>query len=104
MKTICNQNAKKVIGDGLEAPKKLPRLKMAEGGNKNNVWMRYRKHDIHLNRKPGRNWYIQVIAPDGQYAYDGFWRDSEGKSIKEAALEALNGACLWPNYDDGKRQ
>lgn len=60
---------------------------------------RYKQHDIDLMRSDWNAcWYIRVRAPDGCYAYDGYWRDSEGKSLDDAITEACHGAGLWtPN-------
>ena len=62
---------------------------------------RYKQHDLELTRVGGdRNWYIRVRAPSGLYAYDGYWRDSQGKSLDDAITEACTGACLWtPNVE-----
>ncbi len=62
---------------------------------------RYKQHDLDLMRDGWRsNWYIRVRAPSGLYAYDGYWRDSQGKSLDEAIAEACTGACLWtPNVE-----
>lgn len=57
---------------------------------------RYKDHDIDLWREAhGKNWYIQVFAPSGRRACDGYWLNSSGKSIDEAIEEACVGACLW---------
>ncbi len=60
---------------------------------------RYKQHDLDLMRDGwNSNWYIRVRAPSGLYAYDGYWRDSQGKSLDDAITEACTGACLWtPN-------
>ena len=58
-------------------------------------WHTYREHQIHLEKiHPDRNWYIRVLCPDGCYGYDGFWEDSEDKSMREALAEAKQGALL----------
>ena len=60
---------------------------------------RYKQHDLDLMRDGWHcNWYLRVRAPSGLYAYDGYWRDSQGKSLDDAIAEACTGACLWtPN-------
>jgi hypothetical protein len=60
---------------------------------------RYKQHDLDLMRDGWHsNWYIRVCAPSGLYAYDGYWRESQGKSLDDAITEACTGACLWtPN-------
>ncbi len=45
-----------------------------------------------------QNWYIMVTAPDGCYAYDGWWKDSEDKSAPEVVEEAIRGACILKDY------
>lgn len=60
-----------------------------------NIWKMFKKHQIHLEKEsPRKNWYIQVIAPDGRFCYDGWWRDSEDKTEREASAEAKRGACI----------
>lgn len=56
---------------------------------------RYRDHEINVSCDfDGDDWYIQVWAPCGRMAYDGWWADSAGKCAEEAVLEALAGALL----------
>lgn len=56
----------------------------------------YRRHTIELDRKSRREeWYVRVWGEDGIYAADGYWRDSHGKTIREAILHALEGSLLW---------
>ena len=50
------------------------------------------------------DWYIIVTAPCGMRDYDGWWRNSSGKTHREAVLEALRGAMLWPNTTAETRQ
>jgi hypothetical protein len=40
------------------------------------------------------DWYIIVTAPCGRLAYDGWWRDSAGKLVREAIAEAKRGAMI----------
>jgi predicted RNase H-like HicB family nuclease len=55
----------------------------------------FRRHSIELTReREDRNWYIRVRAPSGLHAYDGYWLDSAGKSLKEALQRAKEGAML----------
>lgn len=55
----------------------------------------YKGHTINLERDhPNQNWYIIVATPSGGYIYDGWWRDSVGKSVHEAVIEALRGSML----------
>ena len=65
---------------------------------------RYKGFDLDLMRDgPFSRWYIRVRDPRGCYAYDGWWADSGGKSLDEAIVEALRGACLWTPNDKGNR-
>lgn len=41
-----------------------------------------------------QEWYITVTDPAGGYLYDGWWRDSEDKTLVEAIAEAKRGAML----------
>jgi hypothetical protein len=55
----------------------------------------FRRHSIVLTREnENRNWYIRVRGPDGLHVYDGYWRESAGKTLKEALYEAKVGAQL----------
>jgi hypothetical protein len=55
----------------------------------------FKKHHIAISRpSEDKDWYIMVTAPNGCYAYDGWWRDSGFKTPKEAFDEAKFGACL----------
>jgi len=55
----------------------------------------FKKHSICVERKHDHeNWYITVTAPNGCYAYDGYWRDSEHTTAGEAIEEAKRGAML----------
>ncbi len=57
----------------------------------------FRQHSIVLTRdEPNSNWYIRVRAPNGCYAYDGWWRDSAGRPLKDALYQAKVGAGLIP--------
>ena len=58
----------------------------------------YRGHAIKLSREDfDDRWYIQVRDRRGCYAYDGFWKDSSGKSHGEAIYEACRGSMLLPS-------
>lgn len=62
----------------------------------------YKGHDIDIEKKDidGEFWfYIEVTAPDGCYAYDGYWRPEEhwlpnADHINLAIDEALVGSRL----------
>jgi predicted RNase H-like HicB family nuclease len=59
------------------------------------IFTRFKNHDITIQRDgDDTNWYIRVRAPNGLYAYDGYWLNSAGKSAKEALQEAKEGALL----------
>ncbi|MDH0342876.1 hypothetical protein [Chromobacterium haemolyticum] len=56
---------------------------------------RYLDHEINVSRDfDCDDWYIQVFAPCGRMAYDGWWEDSGDKCAEEAVLEAMAGALL----------
>lgn len=66
----------------------------AEGKRQNYVGT-FKGHMLHISRENRRElWYIWVYAPCGSLAYDGYWRDSVGKTIREATLEAIRGAMI----------
>lgn len=55
----------------------------------------FRRHSIVLTRDhEDANWYIRVRGPDGLHKYDGYWRDSAGKPLRDALHEAKVGAQL----------
>ena len=61
---------------------------------------RYKQHDIRIDREEGKNWYIAVQSPSGLYAYDGYWIDSQWKSLDDAIYEACTGTqLLTPNAE-----
>lgn len=49
-----------------------------------------------IERDDDLRWYIIVKHPDGGALYDGWWNDSEEKSLAEAVQEAVRGAGLVP--------
>lgn len=55
----------------------------------------YKGHHIHcyVDTENGC-WYIIVTDKTGMTAYDGWWRDSEDKSVDHAIEEALRGSML----------
>jgi hypothetical protein len=64
-------------------------------GKEPNYWGEYKNHKIHLSRESRKkDWYIWVYTPSGDLAYDGYWRDSAGKPIREAVAEAIQGAQI----------
>lgn len=40
------------------------------------------------------DWYITVMAQSGLFLYDGWWKDSSGKTWNEAFIEAKTGSKL----------
>lgn len=60
---------------------------------------KYKGHFIDIDRDNDKFgwWYIIVTAPNGMRDYDGWWKNSRGKTHREAVLEALHGAMLWPD-------
>jgi hypothetical protein len=93
----ANQSGPPVIVR-VDRPVRRPRVQ-AQVRETHEFQGRYKQHDIDLMRDGWcSNWYIRVRAPSGLYAYDGYWRDSQGKSLDDAIAEACTGACLWtPN-------
>ena len=70
-------------------------MRQVDDSSTPNYWGRYKDHNIHCSRENEQSdWYIWVYAPSGQLAYDGYWRDSAGKTINEAKLEAIRGAAI----------
>lgn len=64
-------------------------------GKSPNYWGEYKDHKIHLSRENRKSdWYIWVYAPSGALAYDGYWRGSARKPIREAVSEAIRGALI----------
>lgn len=59
-------------------------------GPEPHYWGKYEDHQIHISRQNKKSdWYIWVYAPSGALGYDGYWRDSAGKTIREAVAEAI---------------
>ena len=64
----------------------------------------FRGHEFNLERDAYHDniWYIQVSVVDGSNAYDGWWNDSQDKTMREAILQACDSAMIeppkrWPN-------
>ena len=56
---------------------------------------RFRRHDITVSKDSDESdWYIVVTGPSGLRDYDGWWRESRGKTWEEAVEEAKRGAML----------
>jgi hypothetical protein len=93
-----NGTAPPAVGSRLDRRVRRPRVQ-AQVRETHEFQGRYKQHDLDLMRDGwDSNWYIRVRAPNGLCAYDGYWRDSQGKSLDEAIAEACTGACLWtPN-------
>ena len=52
-------------------------------------------YEIELSREDGSDpWYIQVRPHEEGYLYDGWWRGSEGRSIRTALSEAITGSGM----------
>lgn len=54
--------------------------------NGNHIWVK---------RVSDENWYIQVRAQDGGYAYDGYWHPGRRVELAKAVDEAFYGAMLF---------
>lgn len=66
------------------------------------IYLHENGHTIELTRDSVRDdWYIVVIFPDGTFGYDGWWRDSAGRTASEALEEAKHGAQLATNLFTG---
>lgn len=60
-----------------------------------NIYLHDKGHTIQCSRDGLRAlWHIVVILPDGTYGYEGWWRDSAGRTASEAVEEAKRGAQL----------
>ena len=82
------------VGLPVERPVRRPRVKANVRGA-HDFQGRYKQHDLDMMRTDFCScWYIRVCAPSGMYAYDGYWRDSQGKSMDDAITEACTGAGL----------
>ncbi|TRO96765.1 hypothetical protein FKB34_01990 [Glycocaulis profundi] len=60
----------------------------------------YKRHHIDIEREPRdtrvSEFYIRVLAPNGRYAYDGWWSPGDERDMDQAVMEALHGAELLP--------
>lgn len=84
----------KVVQKNLERARKLPRFSKVER-TETTFFGVYRNHTFDLRQEGPRNWwYIRVTAPCGSYDYDGWWKDSEDKTVDDAILEAMAGAGM----------
>jgi hypothetical protein len=74
-----------------------PRVRTHSRGHKH-FYGAYKKHLIECTRDTrDEEWYIIVTHPDGGRLYDGWFNDSQTKTLREVIVEALRGAGLWPN-------
>jgi len=72
-----------------------PRIKIVYKKTATSFHGRYKGYLLNLFVDEANGcWYIIVTALDGCYAYDGWWRDSEYKTVDEAILEAIRGAGI----------
>lgn len=72
----------------------LERVEITEQ-TQNELLCHYKDHEIHLCRRVADDdWYITVRAPNGMYAYDGWWENSAFLSSESALAEAFDGALL----------
>jgi hypothetical protein len=77
-----------------KTPTTAPRVRTLVNG-RHIAQYSYKGRDISISRKDeSDNWYIMVTEPSGDYAYNGLWSNSAGKSKREAVLEAISGACI----------
>lgn len=75
---------------------KAPRVTVIER-DESDCSARYKGCDISVSRPADdRDWYIHVTDAGGFSLYNGFWRDSAGKTMDEALEEACRGSMLWP--------
>ena len=44
--------------------------------------------------EPNRDWYIRVSPFEESNIYDGYWTGSEDKTLREAVIEAIDGAQI----------
>ena len=60
----------------------------------------FKRHHISVTKNSlSKNWYIQVLHPNGSKLYDGWWRASENATWQEAIQEAKEGAMLVPKKE-----
>lgn len=91
---IRREAARIALGGPLQRARKLPRFSKVER-TETTFFGVYRNHTFDLRQEGPRNWwYIRVTAPCGSYDYDGWWKDSEDKTVDDAILEAMAGAGM----------
>ena len=89
-----NEQKQPALAGQVERSVRRPRLRVVRR-EYNQAEARYMGHDIDVSRGVmDRRWYIRVRAPNGCYAYDGWWQGSESRTEDEAIAEACRGAGL----------
>lgn len=53
-------------------------------------------YEYRISREEGdfEDWYIQVNPVDECFLYDGWWSGSDEKTLREAVIEAIDGAGI----------
>ncbi|HHC7311894.1 TPA: hypothetical protein ACN30N_004824 [Vibrio campbellii] len=52
-------------------------------------------YEFNIEKDPEEDdWYIQVNQEGEGFLYDGWWSNSEDKSLKDAVIEAIKGSCI----------
>lgn len=68
-------------------------IKAAIAHTRNMLYSQWNGFDFEIERDDAdEDWYIRVSPTDDSYLYDGWWRDSADKSLREAVAEALVGS------------
>jgi hypothetical protein len=61
----------------------------------NELYSKYGEYYYHIQRDSAdEDWYIQVWPHEYEYVYDGWWKDSKDRSIKDAVKEAIEGGMI----------
>lgn len=84
------------------AIRRLLMARKVEVHDDDEVLAHWRRYEIHVQRYEGvsADWYITVRVHEAGFIYDGWWRDSEDKTLAEAVEEAFRGACLLEQSEE----
>ena len=70
-------------------------IKAAEEKSKTFLRSFYNGYEYYIERdEENNNWYIMIRPGEKSWLYDGWWNDSQDKTLEEAVAEGIKGAGI----------